>query len=348
MKNITYIICIVLIMALVFSGCSLTRQTESTEQPAQTPDINATVNAAVAATEAANDAMEATVSSAVQATTGAATPYPTYTPYPTPTPVNVDVMTEEEIAALVDQEVNEAVAASEQANAATTAATTDDTVTAEELQALEQEVAYANQQIEEAMALADQYLALYSDLAEETIAILTEVESELSALATANAEIAGTLNEINSGLQQGYATAQETIDKLESQAQQAQTQLADVQAQAGNWLEQVHTELQTRTDALGSMQPNQIAGDRAGAFGQATDFVNSLKSALGDGKFSSSELSSVLQMGVNASASLRDKGGPGADKFAGMIDGLNHNVARGEMPQVKSGLGNLEMSLPRR
>jgi hypothetical protein len=344
MKKHSFIIISLVLTILFISSCD----TSAAPATTSTPDVQATVNAAVAATAAAEKAVEATVSSAVQATTGAATPYPTYTPYPTPTPVNVDMMTEEEIAALVDQEVQEAVAASEQAAASTTQATSDDVVTAEELAQLEQEIAYANQQIEEAIALADQYLALYYDLAEETIAILTEVEQVLSEAAAVNAEIAQTLYEINTGLQQGYQAAQETIDLLESQAQEIQGQIDNVRGKADGWFEKVQGELQRRTDVLGNLQPTQLAGDRQGAFNQAADYINSIKSALGDGKFSKGELDSILQMGVNASASLRNKGGIGADQFAGMIDGLNRNVARGEMPQIKSGLGSLEMSLPRR
>lgn len=344
MKNQTFILISFVLTFFLISSCG----TDAAPAATSTPDVQATVNAAVAATTAAENAIEATVDNAVRATTGAATPYPTYTPYPTPIPVNVDVMTEEEIAAMVDQEVQEAIAASEQAAASTTQATSDDIVTAEELAQLEQEIAYANQQIDEAIALADQYLALYYDLAEETIAILTEVEQVLSEAAAVNAEIAQTLFEISTGLQQGYQAAQETIDLLESQALEIQDQIDIVREKSDGWFEKVQGELQRRTDLLGSLQPTQMAGDRQGAFNQAADYINSLKSALGDGKFSKGELDSILQMGVNASASLRNKGGIGADQFAGMIDGINRNVARGEMPQIRSGLGSLEMSLPRR
>jgi hypothetical protein len=342
-KNYVPVISLVLII-FIFSSCN----TPSNADIPPTPDVQATVNAAVEATATAEEALEATVESAVQATTSAATPYPTYTPYPTPTPVNIDVMTEEEIAALVDQEVQEAIAASEQAAASTTQAASDDVVTAEELAQLEQEIAYANQQLEEAITLADQYLALYYDLAEETIAILTEVEQVLSEAAAVNAEIAQTLFEISTGLQQGYQAAQETIELLESQALEIQDQINGVKGKAEGWFEKVQGELQRRTDVLDSLQPAQLAGNRQGALNQAAEYINSLKSALGDGKFSKGEMDSILQMGVNASASLRNNGGIGADQFAGMIDGINRNVARGEMPQIKSGLGNLEMSLPRR
>ncbi len=90
-----------------------------------TPDTQATVNAAIAATGTAQASLQATIDAAVKATVTAA---------PTPTPsVQYVTMSEEELAALIDQAVAEAITATQQCSTATTTATADGAVTQEEV-----------------------------------------------------------------------------------------------------------------------------------------------------------------------------------------------------------------------
>ena len=85
-------------------------------------------------------------------------------------------MTEEELAALIDAAVAEAVAASEETATATTAATADDTLTQEEIETIEIYLSGADEAIAYAEELIEAYYGLYGELALETIELLIAIE----------------------------------------------------------------------------------------------------------------------------------------------------------------------------
>lgn len=334
------------IVASVLSGCSLPRQEKTLATPtievppSATPNLDMTVQAAVKSTELAKNGMQATINSSV-ATTLTAVPPAAVPVLPTPTPINATYVTEEEVAAMVEKEVNEALAASSACASASTAAAADDTITSEELAELEAAVLASEQAIYEATALAEQYLALYTELGEETIALLQQVETELATMSTSTAQIAATLEEINISLQQGLALAEETITKLETQASEIQTQVTEIQTAASGWKDKVSAELENRANLAAGLQADQIATDKAGTLQQLSQYMGQMKASLADGKLSLDELNSVVKLGANASASLRQFGDAGTS-LADKITGLNRNLARGELPQVTAGLADLD------
>ncbi len=339
----------VLSMVIVLAGltgCSLPNQVKATSiptvvaEPSATPNLEMTIQAAVKLTESAKSGMQATINSSVS-TTLTAVPQAAVPVIPTPTPINPAYVTEEEVAAMVENEVNEALAASTTCASTSTAAASDDTITSEELAELEAAVTASEQAISEATELAEQYLALYAELGEETIALLQQVESDLAAMSSSTAEIAATLDEINAALQQGLALAEETITKLETQASEIQAQVTEIQTSAAGWKEKVSAELENRAKLADGLQADQIASDKAGTLQQLSQYVSQLKTFLGDGKFSKDEMTNVIKLGTNASASLRQFGDAGAS-LADKISGLNRNIARGEMPQLMTGLADLD------
>jgi hypothetical protein len=338
-----------LLLFLVFSnltGCSLPRRDSFTptvppvpnEAPGITPDLNSTVNAAVSATEAAKNAMQSTIDSSVAKTVTA------IPPRPTPTIMNVSTVSEEEISALVEKEVDEAMQASIACASTTSAATSDDTVTAEELAEIEAAINATNTAIQEAYDMADQYMALYSEVSQEMVTALQQMETELAALSQSTAEIAGTLDEINSALQQGLALAETTITELEDQAAQMNMKAEEIITKIGDWKMKVSQGMEDRAIQLAGMQPDQVATDRQGTVNQLTEYISQLKASVADGKLSSAELLDIGKTGANLSASLKQFGETGT-ALAGRIDGLTGLFARGDMPQALGGIKDIESNM---
>jgi len=92
------------------------------------------------------------------------------------------------------------------------------------------------------------------------------------------------------------------------------------------------------------MQPNQVASDRAGAIQQTFQYIDSLKGALGGGKISPDQFRQIAQQGVNASASLKAQGGPQLQQFAGGVDNLNKQMARGEWSTARKDVDGFDMN----
>jgi DNA repair exonuclease SbcCD ATPase subunit len=335
---------LVLILFVVsLTGCTLPRRETAaptvtpapTEVPSITPDVNSTVNAAVSGTEAAKNAMQTTIDSSVAKTVTA------IPPKPTPTLMNISNVTEEEVSAMVEKEVDEAMQASAACAQTTTTATADDSLTAEELNEIEAAIYASEVAIDEANALAEQYLALYSDVSEEMVAVLQQMESELASVSQSTAEISATLDEINTTLQQGLTLAEDTINQLETQAAEIQSQAAEVKTKVDEWKNKVPQELDNRANQIVAIQPDQIATDRQGTVNQLSQYIGQLKTSVADGKISSAELLSIGKSGANTSASLKQFGDAGS-ALAGKIDGLTRCFARGEMPQAMTGLKDIE------
>ncbi len=348
MRNSFTLVLVVSLLAAALPACNATGS-------APTPDTQATVNAAVAATGTAQASMKATVDAAVKATTAAqskATATPTLVPAakaptaaPTPTPINAVTMSEEELAALIDQAVAEAVTLTQASSTATTSATADGTITLQEAAALVVYAANAEQAIAEAEELIDAYYGLYADLAAETLAVLQAIDQDLAAMANSLATLDATLAEINKALSQGLALAQQTITQLNTAVKNASDKAAQAQAKAQSWAKSLPADRDKRAAAVLGVKPTQIANDRASALLSAFDYVDAVRQAMGDNKITKAELVKIAQLGANASAGLKAQGGPALQQIPSSIDKLTGQLARGQVPQAKAGLGSLEASL---
>lgn len=306
--------------------------------PAQslTPDINATAQAAVDATLAAHDSVQATIDGAVQQTAAAQpAPAPSVTPLPNDVVAN---MTEEELASLIDQSVQDAMAASEQVSAATTSATTDDAITEEEVATIESELDEAEEllyAVEDLMAL---YLELYGEYGTEAVTVLYDIEDDLEV-------IADSLSEISQIMTEGAEAASAAIEQLDQAAQTAAQNIDAAQTQMQGWQEKVTSNLISREEMMLAVAPDNVASDRAGALDQTQAYITALRGAIEDNKISPTELENIAQLGANASASLNAAGGQLSD-LSGKINDFTRLAARGKSAQIGAGLAGFESQLP--
>jgi hypothetical protein len=326
MKKKSLVILLVLVISL--AACS------GGAEP--TLSVDDQVMTAVAATATAQAEFDNAVDNAVAATVVAMPPTPT----PGPT-VDYYELSEEELATLIDEAVEEAVVATEASSAATTQATSDGTVTSEEVY----ETAEYVYDAEAAIYYADELIAAYYDLygayAEDILYLLTAVEEDLDALIYA-------LEEVEDLLVQGVEVATAAIEQLNEAATSITTHVAESQADRDVFLEQVKSNLQDRENTFANMAPNEIAGDRNGTLNQLHDYLDAVKTSFGDRKIDKNEMFQIAQLGANAQASILANGGPQLQNFGGSIDGLTRQISRGEWPQASRDLGGFEASLPSR
>lgn len=335
MKPMLRIILSTLVLASMILACG--SQAPSTASP----DV---VNTAIAWTQQAQALVQATVNS----TTLTAMPA---TPTPGPTVEYVN-LTEEELAALIDQAVAEAVAATQQTATVVTTTTSDSAVTTEEVAYVYDYYYYADYYVEYAEDLMSEYYTLYSDLATDMIVELNAIGSELSQLNDTLTSIDSSLQEISSTLEQGLAVAEESIAQLESAAQQAQTNAQELQTQAQDMISVLQTEQQGRVDQLAQIQPNNIPTDKISALQSAFEFVDFANTAMSDDKLSRDELTNIAQLGKNAQAGFAGfggaggaGGGPDLTQFSGKFDEITNQLARGQMPQARGNISQFETSL---
>ncbi len=310
---------------------------------AATPDTQATVNAAIAATEQAKALVQATVGAAVEATVGALPPTPT----PAPT-VEAVTYTQEELEALINQAVNQAVAATTQATAATTQATADDAMTSEEVQTVEVYVDGAEQAIAYANQLLLAYSQVYGDLAVEALNEVAQVEQDLETMATSIATLNATLQEVNTTLQQGQALAQETIDQLDAAAQAASASLEQTQAQLQAFQQKAQSGRDNLANQIAAIQPDKVPADLQATLADAFSFTDQVRGALGDGKLDRNELLQLGQLGANVSAGFNAHGGPKLQGLSGNVNQITQQLARGQAPRAEQSLGSFESALGQR
>ena len=338
MKSISRILLTALILIGALSACGT---------PAATPATNDLVNTAVAGTQQAQALIQATVN-ALALTAMPATP----TPGPT---VDYTTLTEEELAALIDQAVNEAITATEQTTTAVTTTTSDNTVTTEEVTYVYDYYTTADYDVAYAEQLLNEYYNLYSDLAEQMIVELNGIQSELNQMNATLSSIDSSLQQINSTLEQGLAVAEETINQLETAAQTAQTNAEELKTQAQDMMSQLQIDQQGRLQAISQIQPNNIPTDRIGSLQTAFDFLDATKLAMGDNKLSRAELTSLAQLGVNAQVGFQNfggnagiAGGPDLSQFTGKFGEITGQLAQGQMPQARGNVDAFERSLGNR
>ena len=309
----------------------------ATAQVTPTPDVEATVNAAVSATAQAQANVQATVDTAVQATTIAA---PTSTPS-----AEYVTMSEEELAALIDQAVADASTSTQECSTAATQATADDTVTQDEVQTVEVYLANADEAIAYAEEAVNAYYDLYGELATESLSTLQAIEQDLVVMSDNTAAINDSLQEINTTLESGLTLAEDTINQLESAAQAAQASAQQAQQQAQSWVTNHQSEIENRVTQALSVKPDNIPADAQAALASAFNYVDTIQGALGDNKITKSELMNIAQLGANTAAGFQTRGDLNLKQFSNSVNKLTGQLARGQVPQAKAGVGNFEKSL---
>ena len=330
-----------LILLIFLLGLSC-QATSFGKTPTPTPDTNATVNAAVAATDNAETVIQSTVDSAVSATITA------LPPFPSPTPVDTDILSEEELATAVDESVQEANNACQQSSDYSDQATNDDTLTYEEAAELAYYYGVSQAEIEEALYLAELYLDLYYDLAEDTVELLTIIVEDLDELASYTSEALETLDTVINTLAEGGIVSDELIASLSEHSNRIEEYAGTLEPEFAQWLDGLKGSLENRANQYINLEPDQVAGDRLAALDITRDFVNAINLSLGDGILSQNELFNIAQLGANASASINQFGGPQLQNLSGNINALTGQLARGELPQARTGAGELSSLIPRR
>lgn len=343
------------------------------------PDVEATVAAAVEATSTAQAHTQASIDAAVQATATALAADAALTPTPTPivitttetvtetvteivyVPQDVYVtMSEEELEALIDESVQQAVAATEASAQAAAAATTDGTVTGDEVETVEVYVHLAEETIAYAEEVLATYGQLYADTSAETVAALNAIAQELAALNESAASIAASLEEISDTLAAGLTLAEESIAQLEAAAAQAQASVDQVQAQAAIWQSALQSQTTKARDAqsaaqaqaedlsalLQTIQPQQMAGDLSAALAMTRSFVELAQGSLADGHIDQNEILAIAQAGANASAGLQSFGGSQLQRMAGAIDSVTGALARNDLSAAQQGLNGITAQMP--
>jgi hypothetical protein len=300
------------------------------------PELTTTASAAVAATSPAEADLTATASAAPQEQPPVV---PTEAP-PTPT-VDTSTLSEEELAALIDAAVAEAVTATEAATTAMDAVASDGTITVEETVTVEVVLVGAEEAVALAEALIVTYYDLYGAYASETLGTLEEVEEDLNTIAEG-------VELMLQMLEQGSEVASAALEQIQAAVGVANASAAEIRAQSDGWFEALQIELDNRAAAALAVQATEIATDRQGAIQSAFAYVETVRAALADSVISQGELSAIALAGANASAGLKAQGGPQLQNLAGSIDALTAQIARGELPQAKGSLGALESSVPRR
>lgn len=320
----------------VEGGLMATADAAAEATKAAEADLAAAVDAAVEATSTAEAGLTATASVAAQEPPPVV---PTEAP-PTPT-VDTSTLSEEELAALIDAAVAEAVAATEEATTAVNAAASDGTVTVDETVTVEVVLAGA----EEAIALAEELIVAYYDIygayASETMGTLEEIEEDLNTIAEG-------IELMMQIVQQGGEITSVAIEQILAAVEAADISAAEIQAQSEGWLGALQAELENRAAAALAVQPTEIATDRQGAIQSTLQYVETVRSSLADNVISPGELPAIYLAGANASAGLKAQGGPQLQNLAGSVDALTTQIARGQLPQAKGSLGALEASVPRR
>ncbi len=324
---------------------------------APTPDVDATVAAALSATGTAQAGLQQTVNAAVQGTQSSV-PTPntqqtieaavraTLDAAPTPTPsAEYVALSEEDLAALVDEAVSEATASSVASSAAVAEASADDELTAEEID----ELLLLVEETQEAVAYAEElltaYESLYGELAAETVAVLEAMEEDLAIIAAYIEDMAAVLDTMDSALEQGLALAEGAVVRLESVARAAGLKSLELQQQAQEWIGQLPAVLESRSTAALAVQPASIPADRAAAVQSALDYVDAVRQALVDSKLTAQELADIAQLGANAGAGLQAHGGPALQGLAASLNAITAQLARGQVPQAQAALGALEAAL---
>jgi hypothetical protein len=326
------------IVSLTLIAAVLVGIAAACSQPGGSTNADSQIQTAIIETSIAEATFQAAVYGAAQATTDAISPPATFTPEP---PVDPYTLSEEELVALIDAYYEDAIYNSLDASEVTQEASSDNTISEDEIYAITNYVYRAEASIVYAEDLIKLYEDIYGELASETLDLLVAIEEDLS-------QLTSSLVEIENILLQGSATASEAINQINAALSSINDYANQALENRQAWRETVQSNLNEREVRFSGVTANDLALDREGAILQVYSYLDSVKAALDDQKISLPEMSQIAQLGANAEASLQEQGGPGLQGIGNAIDGLTRQLARGQWPQAKGGIGGFEASLPQR
>ncbi|RLD03565.1 MAG: hypothetical protein DRI56_12250 [Chloroflexota bacterium] len=331
---------VILTTLITMTGCDKTTEPPPAEDAlteTPTPDAQATIDIVLTQTIVAEDEFQGAVNEAVEATITAMSALDEE---------NSSDMSEEEMAAEIDQAVNDAENASEQLSTATNEAAADGSITqeeADEIEALVSDLAYA-------IALAEDLIYLYDDvygeLAIETLYLLTELEDDLDELAAFATDMVELLIIAEEALDEGLLVAEDVIAQFEQVV--SQVDVTGLTEAKNAWVEARQIEAEDRIEMITNMVPTEAAGTRREAVLSAFNYVDTVRAALEDGTFTLAELQSIGQLGANVQANFAQFSGPLLQNRSAEISSITSMLARGQLSQALNGLNQLESLLGKR
>jgi len=156
------------------------------------------------------------------------------------------------------------------------------------------------------------------------------------------------MTEVEAILSQGAETASAATEQINATLENAQAKAQEVSAKAQEYKDNLPAALEERESRFTNLAPTKGASDREGAILQVYTYLDSVKEAFGDRKISPDEMGQIAQLAANAKAGISQSGGPRLQGFSGNIDGITHNLARGDRPSTQRDVGDFEASLPSR
>lgn len=298
--------------------------------------MDATIQAATAATQTAQAEINNMVSESVS---------DTLTAIPTPTPIVFDQMTEEDLATAVEESTDEAVSAAEEASEYTDSVLADGELTQEEVKELCYLYYWSIDEIEQALYLVDMYYELYDELLESAIFGLESIDDELQEILEVSQSILAYLDDISELISKGEQIAQDSKDQIQDFSHSISAHIDNISIQLPEWKQSRKDEFDLIVEQALSTIPDTVADTRRGALSLAKEYIDGIKSAIGDGRFSLDELQALSQLGANAAASL-DQFGKEFASIPDMINGLTSSFAMGQLPQINAGIGSLQGAIP--
>ena len=153
------------------------------------------------------------------------------------------------------------------------------------------------------------------------------------------------LKEIERILSQGAEIASTAIDDLNKALDDLIILVEETKPERDQFIEKVKKSLEEREKKYANLPPNQVVSDWDGIKSQINVFVNTIKSALADGKVDDNEMQQIAQSGANAKASIAANGGPQLQGISAAIDALTRQISRGDWQQVDAAVANIEALL---
>jgi hypothetical protein len=341
-----------MVIVLLVSSCAPTAAPAPAEPaaPEATADIEATVNAALEATAAAQAGMQATIDASVSSTVEAQPADEASDEAgsaETADPAEYVTMTEEELALLIEDTVEEANTASQEMSTAAEQAASDGEVSQDEINEVYNYYYDAEAALMLAEEMIDAYMYFYGDLAYAYLDLFYLVEEDLSELAAYAAEI----NEILILVEQGITLSADDIDQMITAAANIQSYLVENQVNVANLSSTVQQQIQDRAAAALGAQANQVPGNIRETLQAGFQYADFVYSALGDNQITLDELNTIAQLGANAASGFSQFGGDNQSQLADLIsgaEGITANLAQGQNMQAWDSVEQLELGLGER
>ncbi len=257
--------------------------------------------------------------------------------------IQYEQLAEQELIALILNNVAKSKRAAEEASTPVERALSDNILTDHEMSELLSHLSSFQSEAVVVDELIHVYVERYSDIAVDTMDALILINEDL------NHTIANS-NEAIALLEQDSQMTMIEMDQLSKTVASIKEQTVNIHGEISNWSVEVQVQIDEREKFYANIPPDlsKVAYNRIDAFIQAHDFLDAFTMALDDEKLSLAELAKIGQLSANAEASLSNTGDPQLINMARQIDDLAHHAFRGEWAQASSGLIELKYSLPAR